>query len=361
MAFNDDYPFFDDSTNTYATWAILAAKLQLHLGYLEANNDYYCQFIKLAAPFEMAFQTLLCLIQPDIENENINAAIDTVNKYSSYFNNSQKIQKLLKILKSPKTKNVPKSLSDNINSNAFEYMPVVSADGNTLYFCSEDRDRSIGYEDVFMSVFKNDKWSKPVCIQEFSLIIFANGDIFISSKTKTGWNAKQPIKKINTKKYWEADAFMTADGNAIIFSSDREGNIGAYHEFNKPFHGDYIGNLDLYVITKNYDGSWSEPMNLGKKINTPYSERTPFLHPDMKTLYFSSDGHVGVGKMDVFKVTRLSDSLWTEWSEPVNLKFTKTKSPKPSSINFRIYNRQRRKSLRGKNYMGKSYFFKKTR
>ncbi len=333
---NKDYPFYNDSTNIYATWAIQAAKLQLHLGYLKANNKYYIRFIKSAAPFEMAFQTLLCLIQPDLDSNRVKAAIDTVKKYKPYFKKSPKIDKLLSILEQPKNKVIPKSISKNINTNAFEYMPVITADGKTLYFCSEDRDGSLGNEDIFVSYFKNNKWTKPVVVKELStvqgneaplsvsadgnsLIFFKNGDIFISKKTKFGWSAEQAIRAINTKRFWEADAFLTADGNAIIFSSDRVGNVGSFHQFNHRFHGDYIGNLDLYVITKNKDGSWSKPINLGKTINTPYSERTPFLHPDMKTLYFSSDGHTGVGKMDVFKSTRLSDTSWTQWSEPVNL------------------------------------------
>ena len=64
---------------------------------------------------------------------------------------------------------------------------------------------------------------------------------------------------------------------------------------------------------------WTEPESLGYQINTPYAERTPFLHPDMKTLYFSSDGHGGIGKLDVFKSTRLADSCWNCWSKPINL------------------------------------------
>jgi outer membrane protein OmpA-like peptidoglycan-associated protein len=69
----------------------------------------------------------------------------------------------------------------------------------------------------------------------------------------------------------------------------------------------------------NENGEWDEPINLGSVINTPYCERTPFLHPDMKTLYFSSDGHGGLGGLDVYKSTRLADSCWNCWSEPVNL------------------------------------------
>jgi len=76
--------------------------------------------------------------------------------------------------------------------------------------------------------------------------------------------------------------------------------------------------FDIFVSIK--DGNkWGTPINLGEIINTPSCDRYPFLHPDMKTLYFSSEGHGSLGGMDVFMSTRLSDTSWTEWSEPVNM------------------------------------------
>jgi outer membrane protein OmpA-like peptidoglycan-associated protein len=111
---------------------------------------------------------------------------------------------------------------------------------------------------------------------------------------------------------------MTADGNALLFISDRKGNIGNFHKYGESFYGANSGNPDIYVSTRTETG-WSEPVNLGSAINTPYAERSPFLHPDMKTLYFSSEGHPGLGRLDVFKSVRLNDTCWTMWSEPVNL------------------------------------------
>jgi len=58
---------------------------------------------------------------------------------------------------------------------------------------------------------------------------------------------------------------------------------------------------------------------MGKVINTPFSERSPFMHPDMKTMYFSSEGHGSLGRLDVYKTTRLSDTSWTQWSDPINM------------------------------------------
>ena len=78
------------------------------------------------------------------------------------------------------------------------------------------------------------------------------------------------------------------------------------------------GDRDLYVSFLREDGRWSEPLNLGPNVNTAKEESSPFLAPDDKTLYFSSDGYTGYGKHDIYVTTRL-DSTWTKWSEPENL------------------------------------------
>lgn len=78
------------------------------------------------------------------------------------------------------------------------------------------------------------------------------------------------------------------------------------------------GEHDLYVSFLNSDGTWSKPMNLGPEINTPANEESPFLASDGKTLYFSGNGYPGYGSNDIFFTRRLDDS-WKKWSEPVNL------------------------------------------
>ncbi len=329
-----NYPFYDDSTLFYENLAIQFEAMKIYKGYNPHYVNYYSKFIKQTAPHELAFQTLLCLIQPALDTGNTDAAIDTVTKYKSYFKSYKKISVLLNILKNPLKVKVRK-LPPSINTSYSEYLPIITTDGKTLYFCANEREDGMGGEDIFVS-HKNGKiWGQSYVLREIStakkndapmsisadgntLYIFTNGDIFYVKKTAYGWSNKKPVDAINTK-YWEADAFITADGNAILFSSDRPGNIGDFHPVNHHYHGDYEGNLDIYVIEKQKNGKWSKPINLGNVINTPYAERSPFLHPDMKTLYFSSDGHTGVGKLDVFKSVRLSDTSWTMWSKPVNL------------------------------------------
>ena len=77
-------------------------------------------------------------------------------------------------------------------------------------------------------------------------------------------------------------------------------------------------NEDLYVSLKQGDGSWGKLINLGSTINTNRFEITPFLSADKKKLYFTSNGHDGYGRGDIFVSTRLDDS-WQKWTRPLNL------------------------------------------
>ena len=81
---------------------------------------------------------------------------------------------------------------------------------------------------------------------------------------------------------------------------------------------DGIGGNDLYVSFLNNDNSWTTPINLGNQINTPDREDSPFLAADGVTLYFSSAGYPGYGSNDIFMTKRLDDT-WKRWSEPINL------------------------------------------
>ena len=76
---------------------------------------------------------------------------------------------------------------------------------------------------------------------------------------------------------------------------------------------------DIYVVYRDSDDNIIGPINLGHVINTRYSDRSPQLSSDGMTLFFSSNGHGGLGHRDIFVSKRLSPDSWTEWSEPVNL------------------------------------------
>jgi outer membrane protein OmpA-like peptidoglycan-associated protein len=133
---------------------------------------------------------------------------------------------------------------------------------------------------------------------------YGGGDIFYSVKTIDGWSAPCNIGgTINTAK-WEAQAALSPDGKTLVYVTDSK------------IKGSN-GGKDLYLSNLT-DNGWTKPMNLGTKINTKGNEIRPAFATDGKTLYFSSDGHKSFGGTDIF-VTRKLDDTWNNWSEPVNL------------------------------------------
>lgn len=302
----------------------------------------FTEYIKLAAPKEKAFVVLQKLISKDIADKNWSKAIKTIQQYKPYFgNNNKEINDLISIISTPEDKTITvKALSDNINTKeGGEYSPIISADNQYLFFCGKNRPDNIGKtEDIFVSKWENGDWGKPKIVQELcspstneavisistdgtELLYFKEGVIYSSEKSYQKWDPGQNVSyEINNAK-WSADAMITSDGNAIIFSSVRDDGYNYYTKQNASlgvYHGAIHHQSDIYVSLKT-DKGWGKPINLGPTINTIYTDRSPYLHHDMKTLYFSSDGHGGLGNLDVFVSTRLSDTCWDCWSEPINL------------------------------------------
>ncbi len=332
---NPSYPFYEESFEKDEKLAQQGTFLELNRKFKPENAEKYDQYIRSAAPKELAFVVVQRLMETSIQTKNWNAAIDVLKKYQPFFPKDSRFDTLIKILQAP-TQNVRvQEISNNINTETGnEYAPVLTANGKYLYFCGRDRTDNLGYEDIFVSINENGQFQKarlinginsdfaneaPLCVSADGslLVLFSEGDLYFSERTQNGWTEKRAFS-INSMNFWDADATMAANGQAIIFTSEREGNVGNFHRFNSPFHGGNWGNLDLYISVKTAKG-WSGPMNLGNTVNSPFAERSPFLHPDMKTLYFASDGHAGLGKLDIFKTTRLSDTSWALWSKPVNL------------------------------------------
>ncbi len=124
-------------------------------------------------------------------------------------------------------------------------------------------------------------------------------DLYSTQRNADGtWS--DPInmgRPVNTAA-WESQPCLSLDGKELFFASKRNGNA------------------DLYHCYRDDEGNWSEPESLGSVINTNGTEMAPFIHPDGKTLYFSSDSHIGMGGYDLF-VSRRNEA--GEWSEPINL------------------------------------------
>lgn len=131
---------------------------------------------------------------------------------------------------------------------------------------------------------------------------FTNADIYFSDFIDADWTTPQKVPGINDPERWDSQPTLASDGKTLYFASDRKGGYGG---------------VDLYSTVKNpLTGVWSKPENLGPVINTRYDEKSPFIHSDFQTLYFSSDGHPGVGGFDIFFSRKGEDG---KWSEPKNI------------------------------------------
>ncbi|HLG02937.1 MAG TPA: OmpA family protein [Bacteroidia bacterium] len=129
-----------------------------------------------------------------------------------------------------------------------------------------------------------------------------NTDIYTSDNIEGGWTPIRPIgERVNDPDWWDSQPSVSADGTVLYFASDRPGGHGG---------------IDIWITHKGFDGEWSVPENAGPVINTPFNEKSPFIHTDSHTLYFSSDGHPGLGGYDAFYAR--TDPKGS-WQKPVNL------------------------------------------
>ena len=221
----------------------------------------------------------------------------------------------------------PQILPNTINTPiGEEYGPTLTIDDNTLYFVGLNRDETNMSEDIFVS--RRDKrtgeWSSAQIVPALStpyrneaptsvsgdgktMLLFVEGRMCFSQRGPYGWTEPRPLPSYLQLGNWQADAQISADGSALLFAA------------NYPAEGEERASLNIFVSERDKQGRWGKPYSIGSLINTPGMERSPFLHPDMKTLYFSSDKEGTIGDLDVWVTRRLSDTCWTCWSEPENL------------------------------------------
>lgn len=227
----------------------------------------------------------------------------------------------LTALKTP-VKFEPINMGFNVNSEYRDYFPALTADGESIIFSRVVK----GNEDFYTSTKKDGKWQKaeplssmintPIfnegaqSISPDGKYLFFTGcnrpdglgrcDIYLSRKEGKQWGKAINLGTTINTEFWESQPSISADGNTLYFVSNRPGGLGSY---------------DIWKSTLNEESKWTAPVNLGPSINTVYDESTPFIHPDGKTLYFSSDGWPGMGNKDIF-FSQLTDQ---KWSTPKNL------------------------------------------
>lgn len=161
-----------------------------------------------------------------------------------------------------------------VNTAQNEGAPTLSGDGRTMVFtaCATPRE---GY---------GLRRGKGSC------------DLFESTWDETAqkWTLGKNLGAPNSAG-WESQPTLSADGNTLIFAKAMKGHDAP---------------SDLAVSHRLDHGGWSAPKSLPGLINTSRTEESPFLHPDGKTLYFSSNGHPGMGGLDVFVSRREKDGTW---------------------------------------------------
>ena len=231
----------------------------------------------------------------------------------------------------------PINLGDKVNSPLPEYFPSITVDGETLLYTrrlNSKRTYSGFNEDFYVSRFDGENWSQaqnvkfinsmtnegaPTLSASGRFLIFTscadpvdgygrdrNGfgscDLFYTYKIGDNWRKPQNLgSKINSRN-WETQPSFSADGKTLYFIR----GVGRA----------YSRQQDIYTSTLNEQGVWSDPVRLSNTINTPGVEESVFIHPDGKTLYFSSNGHPGMGGLDLFMSQKDEKGIW---STPVNL------------------------------------------
>jgi len=272
-------------------------------------------------------------------NYQFDDAIKYYNSYAANLKNDAEIEEINKYITECRNgKEILKDTTDveiinigsNINSEYREYGLVVTSDGSKLFFTSRRKgttgngisDDGMYFEDIYESRYNGNYWSKarnvgtPLNTKLHDAVVGMSpdgqhlytycdrngGDIFVSSLRGSRWSKPESISdNINTN-YHDSKACISFDNKTLYFISDNP-NIS-------------LGGRDVFYSSLDKNGNWSQPTNIGPVINTKYDEKDIFLHPDGRTMYFSSTGHNTMGECDVFKSVKDENG---NWSTPQNL------------------------------------------
>ncbi|MDD4149278.1 MAG: OmpA family protein [Bacteroidales bacterium] len=248
---------------------------------------------------------------------------DEITKYITECRNGKEILK-------DTTKVEIVNLGENINTEYREYGPMITADGSKLYFTSRRKgttggniaDDGMYFEDIYEATKTETGWTKARSVGSplnsklhdavvglspdgQSLFIYADkngGDLYVSKLKGSKWSKPESISDNINKKSHESSACISFDNKTLYYISDDP-------ELS-------YGGRDIFYSTLDKNGNWSAPTNIGPVVNTKYDEVDLFLHPDGRTVYFSSKGHNTMGGYDIFKTIKDKDG---NWSTPVNL------------------------------------------
>ena len=328
----------------------------------DSQNAYYnfwmgkCLYLTYKKNQALPYFKTVETVNPDVDEEfhyyyaltlhynlNFDKAIEEYRKdlerhatdSPEFTNDNTRISQCLyakKASKTPDNKLVKiTNMGESINSEYSEHSPVISADNQTLIYTARRPDsrgadeKSAFYdEDIYVSKNTGADWSSGENIglpvnskgHDATISLTADGQtLYMYRHKKDGglyrtdfdpsakqWKEPRFIQKPLNSKYYEASICQSADSSMLFFTSARPGGFGG---------------LDIYMSRREGKNDWSEPMNLGPRINTPANEDSPYFHPDGRTLYYSSNGPNGYGGYDIF-VTEF-DSAAGDFMVPLNM------------------------------------------
>ena len=268
----------------------------------------------------------------DKKYDDVKEVIDEIEFYAEFYGNPVPFEP---------------EIVKNVSTKGDEYLPMISPDNEIIFYTGKYFKKAKG--DLFEKEIELFMWSRrPGINEEFAIgealnqpfnlgdnyggvSISVNNkelyvtvckprsdgyndcDIYVSRFKKLydekygswdwGWSELENLgPNINTNDGWEAQPSITSDGNTLYFATAREASIKH--------------SIDIFRSLRQPDGSWGKAHPMEGKINTPGNEKSPFIHSDSKTLYFSCDGRLGAGGYDIFYIRQDSSG---NWSEPKNI------------------------------------------
>jgi len=247
-------------------------------------SEFYLEVINKPVPFEPRVvegistveNEYLSILSPDNQMALYTREIKLLPDKNMLFQSvKQKEKFMFSLLQNDGTFSEGEEMPEPFNLNDNEGGATLTINNNTLYYtvCKYTKNNTYYNCDIFYSDYVNEEWTKIKSVSD----------------------------KINQSTTWESQPSISSDGRTLYFISDRPGGSGGY---------------DIYKSVKNEKEEWGIPVNLGPKINSTGNEKSPFIHPDDKTLYFSTDGRMGLGGFDIF-YSRLDTS--GNWSKPKNI------------------------------------------
>lgn len=215
------------------------------------------------------------------------------------------------------------NIGSTINTKGNEYFPFLTNDQKILFYTKQKHNEND--ENLYFSESKNGEWRSGDMVNSFNtwgnegmstLVrdgkklfftacnreeVLGTCDIWQATLDGTEILSTGPLEGFSNSEKWESQAAVSCDGSTIFFASNRPGGLGG---------------TDIWKTVRLPDGTWSDPVNLGPKINTAFDEEAPFVTNDGNILYFSSTGHKSMGEQDIF-MSRMSSR--GDWGTAINL------------------------------------------